>query len=220
MRVETSRGSRNAMPGGYLSSLIGRRLNDLRERIQERLATRKEIQEILVVVSGATAEWPEPLLLEKMESALGLVAAHQPMRLNRLRKDLERIHVHPLMTHRASFIRASRTCNLDAFFVATFPPAMIASSVVHEGMHARITAAGIRLPPAREERACRRAELRLGRAMQDRTVIDRATAALALPDEDVAPGIDWGETRRAQRHADLAASGLPGWARRWLSRDA
>jgi hypothetical protein len=128
-------------------------------------------------------------LLAKMAAAIDLVARHQPQRFRRMREDMAGVSVEPLRTHRAEFRRASRTCVLDTFFVDTFPVGLVASSLVHEAMHARILAAGIAdLDQPAEERACRRAELRFGLAIPDgAAVVERARGALALDDRDVAP---------------------------------
>ena len=86
--------------------------------------------------------------------------------------------------------------------------APVASSILHEGMHARISAmlGGVpSLDSAREERVCRRAELAFGQALPvelGAPVIERAMASLMLDDEGVAPTIDWTEARRRQDKAD------------------
>jgi hypothetical protein len=79
--------------------------------------------------------------------------------------------------------------------------APVASSILHEGVHARVHAFRTRVlggggppDPAREERLCRRAELAFGRALPEALgapVVERALATLALADAEVAPAIDW-----------------------------
>jgi hypothetical protein len=73
--------------------------------------------------------------------------------------------------------------------------AEIAASIVHEATHARIAAMCGPLPQhqrAREERLCRAAELEFGLAIPDgAVVVERARAALAMADRDVAPEVDW-----------------------------
>jgi hypothetical protein len=128
-------------------------------------------------------------LLARLEAVVELVAINQPQRFRRMCEDMAGVSVEPLRTHRAEFRRGSRICVLDTFFVDTFPAELVASSLVHEGMHARIQAAGITgLESPDEERACRRAELRFGLAIPGgEAVVERARAALALDDHDVAP---------------------------------
>ena len=87
-------------------------------------------------------------------------------------------------------------------------PAPVASSILHEGMHARVHAMGVdpvTRDRAREERLCRRVELEFGRALPAELgapVIERAVASLELDDQGVAPEIDWAEAQRRQRAVD------------------
>src|SRR6185295_8779665 len=70
--------------------------------------------------------------------------------------------------------------------------APVASSIIHEGIHARVERMGVRREGrdrAREERLCRRAELEFGMALPPELgapVIERAIESLALADEEVA----------------------------------
>lgn len=149
----------------------------------------------------------------KIHGALDLIATHQPRRLRRMRGDFERIEIRLHPPCRAAFLMPARTCLLDVYFVATFPPEQIASSVVHEGIHARIRRAGVRtaeLDRAREERLCRGAELDFGLAIPGgAAVVERARASLALGDEEVAPTIDWDVFRRSAA-AGSDSGGRPG----------
>lgn len=89
-------------------------------------------------------------------------------------------------------------------------PATVASTIVHEGMHARVHRMGVKeegRDRAREERICRRAELEFGQALPadiGAPVVERALASLQLDDSDVAPEIDW--SLAAQRIADVDRS--------------
>jgi hypothetical protein len=86
--------------------------------------------------------------------------------------------------------------------------ATVASSILHEGMHARTYAmltSADSFDSAREERICRRAELAFGQALPSELgapVIERALASLQLDDEGVAPEIDWAEARRRLDRVD------------------
>lgn len=87
--------------------------------------------------------------------------------------------------------------------------APVASSIVHEGVHARVDRFVHRLGDpsrqrdrAREERLCRSAELSFGHSLPPglgAPVIERALQSLALADEEVAPEVDW---RVAQARVD------------------
>ena len=87
----------------------------------------------------------------------------------------------------------------------------MASSILHEGMHARVHAMGVSpigRDMAHEERICRRAELAFGHRSPPalgRPVIERAAASLLLEDAEVAPAIDWAEAQRRQEAVDAAS---------------
>lgn len=89
--------------------------------------------------------------------------------------------------------------------------ATVASSIVHEGMHARVHRMGVNpvdRDRAKEERLCRRAELEFGRALPvdlGAPVIERALGTLMLADEEVAPEIDWSEATAKQEAIDRLA---------------
>ena len=141
-------------------------------------------------------------LFEKAAEALDRIAGAQPWRIGMMRRDFARIVIRQNTGCRALFDTAG-SCVLDTFFVATFPPAQVAASIVHESVHARLRRGGRAVPAeliAWEERLCRRAELGFGMRVPDGTaVVERARAALALSDADVAPlagGIHLRPTRR------------------------
>ena len=87
-------------------------------------------------------------------------------------------------------------------------PAPVASSILHEGIHARVHAMGVdpvTRDRAREERLCRRAELEFGMSLPRELgapVVERAAESLDLADEDVAPTVDWAEAQRRQQAID------------------
>lgn len=132
----------------------------------------------------------DPEMFAKIAAALDLIHGAQPWRMPMLRRDFARIVVRQNTGVRAMF-EHSGNCVLDTFFVATFTPAQVASSIVHEGVHARLRRGGRAVPPeliAWEERLCRRAELGFGLRVPDgAAVVERARQSLALSDADVAP---------------------------------
>jgi hypothetical protein len=129
-------------------------------------------------------------MFEKVAAALDLIAEARPWRIRAMRQDFSRIFVRQNTGVRAMF-DAERSCVLDTYFVAKFAPAQVASSIVHEGVHARLRRGGRRVPAdliAWEERLCRRAEVGFGlRTPDGAAVVERARSALALSDADVAP---------------------------------
>jgi hypothetical protein len=153
-----------------------------------------------------------PALFDRMEAALGLVARHTPWRLRAMRRDFSRIFLLRQDGVRA-LLDAEGVCRLDTYFVATFAPEQVASSIVHEGVHARLRRGGRTVPRdliAWEERLCRKAELAFGLRLPDgessAAVVQRARAALSLPDHDVAPlaGDIQLRRRRPRGHGGLA----------------
>jgi hypothetical protein len=140
--------------------------------------------------------------LQRLDDALALIEKYQPWRLAHLQRDLSHFIVARFPEQRA--------CMTELTFLARtdITAAPVASSILHEGMHARVHAMGVdphTRDRAREERLCRRVELEFGRALPaslGAPVIERAAASLELGDEEVAPTIDWEEAQRRQRAID------------------
>src|SRR5690606_36558165 len=113
---------------------------------------------------------------------------------------------------------ADRSCLTELTFLARrdITAAPVASSMIHEGIHARVDAWRRRhgsrpMEPdrAREERLCRKAELAFGRALPPHLgspVVERALASLAMSDDDVAPTIDWRLAQARQEAVDRRAA--------------
>jgi hypothetical protein len=150
-------------------------------------------------------------VLGRLDAALELIERYQPWRLWHLRRDVAYIWVKAFPC-RGAYLPDLRAVLTELSFLARaaeFTPAVVASSILHEGVHARV-ARVVRGPrdPAREERLCRRAELAFGRALPPEIgapVIERAVASLGLDDADVAPAIDWVAANAAKAGADAKA---------------
>ena len=165
-----------------------------------------------VEVRNTRADIETPQVLARLEEALALIATHQPWRLAHLRRDVRAIRVERLAC-RGAFVPGDSTIITELTFLARrdISAAPVASSIVHEGVHARVHAMGVyraagELP--REERLCRRAELAFGEALPadlGAPVIARARASLALTDREVAPVVDWHEAQRRQDDVDRTA---------------
>ena len=151
-------------------------------------------------------------VVDRLDDALHLIERYQPWRLRHLRQDLKQILV-ARFPCRGAYIPDERTCITELTFLARrdITAATVASSIVHEGMHARVDQMGVRREErnrAKEERLCRRAELEFGQALPSdlgRPVVERALAALTLEDEEVAPSIDWAEAQAVQDEVDRRA---------------
>jgi len=152
-------------------------------------------------------------VLARLDEALDLIHAHQPWRLAHLRRDIRAIRVERFAC-RGAFIPDERVIITELTFLARrdISAAPVASSILHEGVHARVNAMGVRRAgrdAAREERLCRRAELAFGYALPPALgapVIERALASLSLDDRDVAPTVDWHEAVRRQQAIDREAA--------------
>lgn len=164
------------------------------------------IRGIPVVVENSRTDITTESVLIRLDEALALIERFQPWRLRHLRRDLRHIRV-VRFPCRGAYMPGDRVCVTELTFLARrdISAAPVASSIIHEGMHARIDRMGVRAhnrDPAREERLCRRAELAFGHSLPPELglpVIERARASLALADHDVAPAIDW---RLAQARQD------------------
>lgn len=190
------------------------------ERIQDAISPRPaevhEVRGVEVVVDNTRPDITTPDVLERLDDALALIAQYQPARFRHLVRDVARILVirYPC---RGAYIPAQRACITELTFLARrdISAAVVASSILHEGVHARVHAMRERLggtssghDMAREERLCRKAELVFGRALPEELgapVIQRAVESLALKDSEVAPAIDWNEALARTREIDRQA---------------
>lgn len=106
----------------------------------------------------------DPRVLDRVEEALRLIKAHDPVRYIRLLGDVDRIWVMLLPVYWGIFEDSLRACKLDERFVLAeaSSPEMIAATIVHEATHARLTHRGIGYEDeelrARVERVCFRRE--------------------------------------------------------------
>jgi len=153
-------------------------------------------------------------VLERLDEALGLIAAWQPVRFAHLIRDVRAIRVERFAS-RGAYLPDDRSVLAELTFLARrdIGAAVVAASVLHEGVHARICHLARNLAgfePAREERICRRAELAFGLALPaelGQPVVQRALESLALSDADVAPRFTAAEGRAAVERADAPRHG-------------
>ena len=166
-----------------------------------------------VTVDNTRPDIATDAVLERLDEALALIERYQPWRLAHLRRDIHEIRV-VRFPCRGAWIPDEGACVTELTFLARrdISAAPVASSIIHEGMHARVDGMGVSRysrDRAREERLCRRAELEFGRALPPELgapVVQRALESLALADHDVAPAIDWAEAQRRQDEIDRRAS--------------
>jgi hypothetical protein len=173
-----------------------------------------EVRGFKVVVENTRPDIATADVLERLGEAIDLIEQHQPWRLNHLRRDLDHFWIvrYPC---RGAYLPSERACMTELTFLARrdISAAPVASSIVHEGMHARVQEMGVReesRDAAREERICRHAELSFGLALPPELgapVVERARATLTLDDRDVAPTIDWNVAAQRINDADRDAMG-------------
>lgn len=172
---------------------------------------RLTLRGIPVTVDNTRPDISTNAVIERLDEALALIERYQPWRLAHLRRDLAEIRV-VRFPCRGAWIPDDGACITELTFLnrRDITAAPVASSIIHEGMHARVDRMGVRpgRDRAREERLCRRAELEFGRALPPdlgAPVVQRALESLGLEDHEVAPAIDWGEALRRQHEIDLRA---------------
>ncbi|MGV3710134.1 MAG: hypothetical protein ACO1Q7_14960 [Gemmatimonas sp.] len=166
---------------------------------------------IRVAVVNTRPDIATATVIERLGEALDLIHHYQPWRLAHLRRDLREIRVERFPC-RGAFMPDARTCITELTFLARrdIQAGPVASSILHEGVHARIHAAGVApgRDRAREERICRRAELAFGRALPAELgapVIERALESLGMTDDDVAPAVNWDEAYQRVDQLDRAS---------------
>lgn len=169
-----------------------------------------------VLVENSRRDISTSVVLRRLDDALDLIERHQPWRYAHLARDVRQFWIvrYPC---RGAYFPETRTCLTELTFLSRtdITAAPVASSILHEGVHARVRLMTRRpesIDPSREERLCRRAELAFGRSLPTELgapVVQRAVASLALSDGEVAPEIDWTEARRRQELIDAGALQRP-----------
>ncbi len=186
---------------------VARWRNQLMQTLQGWSSEERTVRGFSVRVVNSRPDIDTDAVFRRMDAALGLIATYQPRAFKRMRHDFERILVQRFPC-RAAYFPDSHTCLTELTFSVNpeFTEAQVASSIVHEGVHARVRQMCNSYDPdslPREERLCRKAELDFGLAVPGgEPVVMRALQSLALADEDVAPVIDWTEAQRRVAGAD------------------
>jgi hypothetical protein len=173
---------------------------------------RRTVRGVEVLLENTRPDIDDEDVFARMDEVLALIERYAPARLRRLKQDIAGIDVKRFAC-RGAFFGETRRVLTELTFVVNrdFSIAEIASSLLHEGVHARVAAAGVFRTPlslAKEERLCRATELWWGETVPDGAkVIERARASLELGDRDVAPAIDWREAAERVAEVDRRARG-------------
>jgi hypothetical protein len=171
---------------------------------------RRTVNGIDVVLENTRPDISDEDVFARLTEVLAMIERYAPAKLRRLRKDIAGIDVKRFACRGAFFGETRRVlCELTFVVNRDFSIAEIASSMLHEGVHARVHAAGVFRTPAslaKEERLCRETELWWGRTVPNgEKVVERALASLQLGDREVAPAVDWREAAQRVAEVDRAA---------------
>jgi hypothetical protein len=167
----------------------------LRDRYDAARSEKRVIDGVPVWFLNERPDIDNAHLEARLGEALALIGTHMPHNLRRLRTDVSCIWV-KRWPNRGVFFHDTRIMVIDTTFVVnpTFTLAQVAATILHEGVHARVTAMRVDrryTNMADEERLCRRAEIAFGQlAPGGAPVVARAREILGMSDDEVAPGID------------------------------
>jgi hypothetical protein len=172
------------------------------------------VRGIPVLIENPRADIDTSRVLARLDRALALIERYQPWRFRHLRGDIAAVAIKPFPC-RGAYFPADRTILTELTFLAReaeFSDAIVASSILHEGVHARVDRMAQRMGfrrleahRAREERVCRSAEGAFGASLPaalGAPVLERVGALSGLSDQEVAPAINWAAAWAAKREAD------------------
>jgi hypothetical protein len=184
------------------------------------LTTTTAVHGFPLLIVNTRPELETDALVTRLDTALQLIAQYQPRRYRKLRQTIARFVVRRYPC-RGAFFPDTGTCLIELTFLGNLQmhESQIAACVIHEATHARLARVGRVVSGPAAERICRNAELQFGRALPEgQRVIARAEESLALPDDGVAPDIDWHFASRRVAAVDLAAGPLPTWLKRLIAK--
>lgn len=172
---------------------------------------KRTVRGIDVLLENTRPDISDEEVFARMDEVLAMIERYAPAKLRRLRKDIAGIDVKRFAC-RGAFFGETRRVLMELTFIVNrdFSIAEIASSLLHEGVHARVHAAGVFRTAeslAKEERLCRATEMWWGHAVPNGAkVIERASALLTMSDADVAPVVDWREAAARVAEVDRRAA--------------
>jgi len=191
---------------------FGERLRSALGIPEEPRRVRRTVRGIDVLLENTRPDISDDDVFSRLDAVLALIERYAPARLRRMRKDIAGIDIKRFACRGAFFGDTRRIlCELTFIVNRDFSLAEIASSMLHEAVHARVHAAGVFRTPAslaKEERLCRATELWWGHTVPDGgKVIERASALLTMSDDEVAPIVDWRVAAQRVAEADRQARG-------------
>ena len=191
---------------------FGERLRSALGIPEEPRRVRRTVRGIDVLLENTRPDISDDDVFARLDAVLALIERYAPARLRRMRKDIAGIDIKRFACRGAFFGDTRRIlCELTFIVNRDFSLAEIASSMLHEAVHARVHAAGVFRTPAslaKEERLCRATELWWGHTVPDgEKVIERASALLTMSVDEVAPIVDWRVAAQRVAEADRQARG-------------
>src|SRR3954452_22121963 len=117
--------------------------NALRSKLQQWLeGQRAELHDVRgfrVVVDNSRPDIATEAVLSRLDEALALLEQYEPRRVRHLARDLQQILVKRYPC-RGAYFPDSRSCLTELTFLARrdISAAVVASSILHEGTHARV----------------------------------------------------------------------------------
>jgi len=191
---------------------FGERLRSALGIPEEPRRVRRTVRGIDVLLENTRPDISDDDVFARLDAVLAPIERYAPARLRRMRKDIAGIDIKRFACRGAFFGDTRRIlCELTFIVNRDFSLAEIASSMLHEAVHARVHAAGVFRTPAslaKEERLCRATELWWGHTVPDgEKVIERASALLTMSDDEVAPIVDWRVAAQRVAEADRQARG-------------
>lgn len=180
-----------------------------------RMSLRREHRGFRLLSFLSPDEGMDEVAHARVALALDLIAASDPRRFERIRRDMPNIRV---IRAGGGFLEAAvPTCVVDWPDVMWNPVAHLAATIVHEATHARLHRAGIGYPAAwqrRIERRCVLEEIAFLRRLPD----GGATAARREAEMEPALAGEWWLPHHAIERAisQARAERVPRWLLRWL----
>ena len=189
-------------------------------RLELWLSTTKRVDGLLLATLAGDED--ARAVLCRVEAALLLIKLCDRPRYNRLIRDLERVDVQ-VQVYSACYVHSIKACKLDTRYVLSQESSLedIASTIVHEATHARLSRLGIGYHEklrARVEMACVRREIAFARRLPDgERVRENAEYALQWCSDSRNLTDEAYEERRMHGAAEgLRSLGCPNWLARAL----
>jgi len=157
--------------------------------------------------------------LPKLRAALDLIAVYDPKSFAAIERDMSRVLLNGEPHFSARFQRRLGLCEIRPEYLEAewTTPEHVATTVVHEGFHARVTKRRLHergLALEREERLAVRAELAFAKRLPNNAaLVEHLTTSMAR-----VPAIYSREARTQREHLAARQLGVPAWMVRLSAR--